>query len=275
MTLTRYFYSIPWLLLLSLFVGGCDRPTIPTNDYGLDPQADVNLLNRSLRLYGKLYEGEMPEPTGTDIVVNGFAGAVEVSAGVRLFLPYNTNNNNNLCLVYLKVVGADTYWESPVEQDSVSGAPFITISIPNFVQEGDFDLEYAVADCDGEISRVVVTNTRVSPPGECGSSFSGSVGVTVRTLDLGDEPGTVSVSYQMYQARDRLDLRYAGRWIESTGVLLGNAQQAPNCALTSGFVSGVGTLTFEYDPRESRSLQVYITGCASGTLWDITVSCPD
>jgi hypothetical protein len=187
----------PWLVLLS----SCERTEVDSTIYGIDPTEQADMLNRALRLYGQLNDGEMPEPTGDDIIVNGFANAVEISAGVKLFLPYNTNANDNICKVYLQVRGAESYWESPVEYDSISQAPFITISVPGFVQEGDFELDYSVQSCDGEISRVVTTSTLVSPPASCGTSFSGQLGITVRNVDLGDQAGTVSVTYEMYSVQ--------------------------------------------------------------------------
>ena len=264
------------LLALALLLGSCERASVISTNYGIDPETEPDLLNRAMRLYGVLREGDMPEPDGSSLVINSTASAVEVSAGVRIYLPYNTNQNNEICLVYLQVQGADSHWESPVELDATSGAPFITISIPNFVQEGDFDIQYLVADCDGRVSRLVITDVAVTPPAECGTSFSGNFGITSRIIDLGDDAGTVSVNYEMYSIRDRLDLRYNERWIASTGTPLENDQQALVCAaVQDGFVSGSGSLTFQYDPDDGRSLQVYVFGCNSGTAWDIDVQCPD
>ena len=259
-------------LLSMLFLVSCD----PTSDlaYGIDPTEETDMLNRALRVgNAQLHEGAMPASTGT-LYVNSYPVAVEVSAGVLLFLPYSTNQNNSICKVYFQIEGAASYWEAPVQKDSVSGQPFIAVTIPNFIKEGDWNITFSVDDCKGNISRFVSTQVVISPSVGCGASISGSLGITVRVFDLGEKAGNVQVSYEMYSVPDRLDLRYAGKWIQSTGTLLSNNSQAPNCALSNGFVSGGSTFSFAYDPKKSRTLEVYVSGCYSGTAWDVYVQCP-
>jgi hypothetical protein len=97
----------------------------------------------------------------------------------------------------------------------------------------------------------------------------------VRSFELGDNAGVACFSYDMYTVKDRLDIRYNGKWIASTGNLFDEKTVLPDCDGSSdGFVSGKGTLCFEYDPNVSRTVEVYISGCNSGTEWQVNSTCP-
>ena len=268
--------SIPLILLiLGSQLISCQRPEALDPDYGINQTYEIDLLNKALLLNGKIVEDSFPESNGSVISVTNYYQAVEVNAGVNLLLPYNTNRDLEITTVYLKIKGANAYWKSPVERDSVSGTPFLNVAIPPFVQNNNFELVYAVGDEQGNISRVVNTNTLVSPQAQCGETIMGSVGITVKSMDLGDKAGRITISYDMYAIRDRLDLKYNNKWIYSTGNLLSNTSdsQAPNCGL-GGRVSGRNSYTFEYDPSESRRLDIYVSGCEDGTAWELSVGCP-
>jgi hypothetical protein len=265
------------LLLSCIAFFSCNKEPLTELTYGIDPATQQSLLCRSLRINGKNINGDMPSGIGTGAAfVLDHPSAVEVSAGVLLFIPYEVNNQDRVCQLYLQVEGADNYWETTLAVDAASQQPYFEILIPKFVQDGEFDLVFSVADCNGNVSQVYSTQTIVSPLADCSSSISGSVGITVRAFDLGDKPGRAGFSYEMYTIPDRLDIRYNGKWVASTGTLFNNNTLLPNCnGASDGFVSGTGTLEFDYDPSVSRFVEVYISGCNAGTEWVVSPICPD
>ncbi|MDX1910135.1 MAG: hypothetical protein SFV22_01550 [Saprospiraceae bacterium] len=264
------------LLLACISFVACDKEPLTELVYGIDPATQKDLLCRSLRLNGENIKGDMPSGNGAGaaFVVN-HPEAVEVSAGVLLFIPYEVNDPDLVCRLFLQVEGADNYWETLLTIDSSSQQPYFEILIPKFVRDGDFNLVFSVGDCNGNISPIYYTNTIVSPLSDCSSSISGSVGITVRSFDLGDQRGRAGFLYEMYTIPDRLDIRYNGRWVASTGTLFNNSTLLPDCNGTSdGFVSGTGLLEFDYDPNVSRFVEVYISGCNAGTEWVVEPTCP-
>jgi hypothetical protein len=266
-----------WLLLLVLGFNACKKDVTTDFDYGIEPDNQKNLLCKALRLNGNNVDGTMPVGTGTGApIIVSHPQAVEISAGVLLFIPYRVNDTNRVCKVYLQVQGADNYWETKLTLDPTSRQPYFKILIPKFVRDGDFNLVFSVGDCNGNVSRLYSTKTIVSPPADCNVSISGSVGITVRSFDLGDKAGRAGFSYEMYSIPDRLDIYYGGKWVASTGKLFDNSVVIPDCnGNGNGFVSGEGELTFDYDPKISSTVQVYISGCNSGTRWDVAPICPD
>ncbi|TXB62295.1 hypothetical protein [Phaeodactylibacter luteus] len=265
------------LIMMTVFAfSACEKEETDSLEYGLAPEKQLDMLCRALRLDGQNIEGEMPSGTGQgNALIVSHPEAVEISAGVLLFIPYTVRDTNDVCKVFLQVDGANNYWETRLIQDPSSGQPFFEILIPKFVQEGDFDLVFSIEDCNGNVSPVYSTLTSVQPAGDCDSAISGSVGITVRTFDLGEKKGEARFLYEMYSIRDRLDIRYNGDWVASTGSLFSDAVRIPNCDVMDGFVSGAGILTLNYDPSVSRTVEVYISGCFSGTLWDLRVDCPE
>lgn len=263
-------------ILLALFFtsNNCSKETTTDLRYGIDPVSQKSLLCKSLRLNGTNFEGAMPSNIGSGSpVVVSHPLAVEVSAGVLLFIPYQVSDTNNVCQIYLQVDGADNYWEAALTIDPTSHQPYFQILIPKFVLEGEFDFVFSLGDCNGNVSSVYSTQTTVSPLADCDIVISGSVGITVRSFDLGDKQGLVRMNYEMYTIKDRLDIRYNGKWVASTGTMLSNQVILPNCSL-DGFVSGTNYLEFKYDPKINRFVEVYITGCDEDTAWDVWPTCP-
>lgn len=260
-----------------LCFSSCENEELTSLEYGINPLIQKGLLCKSMRLDGKNIDGLMPSGVGTGSpIVVSHPTAVEISAGVLLFIPYRVNDTSRVCKIFLQVDGADNYWETSLNLDPSSRQPFFQILIPKFVQEGNFDLVFSVADCNGNVSRIYNTRTNVKPLAECNSTISGSVGITVRAFDLGSKAGTAKFLYDMYSIPDRLDIRYNGKWVASTGNLFNDNVLIPNCdGNQNGFVSGTGQLSFQYNPRISRFVEVYVSGCNSGTLWDVSSVCPE
>jgi hypothetical protein len=269
---------LPFLIitLLGISINSCVKDDTTDFGYGIDPESQKNLLCKSLRVNGQNKDGSMPVGVGSGSpIVISYPQAVEISAGVLLFIPYRVNDTSRVCQVYLQVEGADNYWETKLTLDPTSRQPYFKILIPRFVRDGDFNLVFSVGDCKGNVSRLYSTKTIVSPLADCNTSISGTVGITVRAFDLGDKQGRAGFAYEMYSIPDRLDIRYAGKWVASTGKLFDDKIVIPDCGNKSeGFVSGKGGLTFDYDPKLSRFVEVYISGCNTGTEWNVKPACP-
>ena len=272
------YQNFQWALLLLFFLGfsACQKETTDL-EYGIAPEDQKDLLCKSLRLNGENIDGDMPFGTGigSPIVVN-HPHAVEVSAGVLLFIPYEVSDTNDVCKVYLQVEEANNYWETRLTLDPSSRKPYFQILIPKFVQAGNFDFVFSISDCDGNVSSLYRTRTIVSPLADCNLKIRGEFGITVRAFDLGDIAGRAGFTYEMFTIPDRLDIRYNGEWVASTGDLFDESVFIPNCQGTAnGFVSGMDDLTFNYDPKISRFVEVYISGCNTGTEWEVEPICPD
>jgi hypothetical protein len=268
-------------ILLSLLGGiicltqltSCEKDSRDT-EYGIS-ENQLNMINKSLAIGsgGKLYDGQMPRATGGTVAITDNPEAVQVSAGVLLYFNYNTNSNATLCKLYLQIEGSDSYWAAPIEADPVTLIPYVRILIPNFVRDGDYTITFAVEDCSGNISNLVNTDLLVTAPLGCGASFSGSVGITALVANLGSTSGVATINYEMYSIKDRIDIRYNGQWIGSSGTLL-TPTGYPNCGLSpDGFVSGNGVVQFNYS-ASNPIVEIYVSGCQSGTAWDIDIQCP-
>jgi hypothetical protein len=264
--------------LLSLLFVACvkDLPIIADFQYGIDPTTQKDLLCKSLRLNGNNIDGKMPVGQGgigTATVTNN-PTAVEISAGILLYIPYSVNDTNKVCKLYLQVEGANNYWETKMLIDPTSKKPYFSILIPKFVHEGDFKFVYSITDCNGSTSILYSTRTVVKPIADCNTTIRGAYGITVRSFDLGAKGGLACFNYDMFTIPDRLDIRYNGQWVKSTGTLLNDRVILPDCNIPNGFVSNQGQACFNYDPNISRFVEVYVSGCLQNTEWEITATCP-
>lgn len=265
-----------FLLAVVFIFSACQKEIKTDWEYGIDPSTQTSLLCQSLRMAGINRDGEMPVGASGTTVLVSHPDAIEISAGILLYLPFTLTDPDLVCQLYIQVEGADNYWETLLTKDPTSGQPFFEILIPRFVREGQFEFVFSVEDCNGNISPAYFTQTTVKPTANCDENISGAVGITVRVFDMGDESGIARVQYEMYDIKDRLDLKYDGEWIASTGDLFNENVVIPDCSGSqNGFVSGAGELSFSYDPDISRYLEVYVSGCLDGTLWDLFVVCPE
>ena len=274
-TLTTSLRAILLLIIFSII--SCSKEDFSSFDYGINPSTQQDLLCKSLRLKGNNYDGDIPfgNNFGQSLQI-GFPERIEISAGVLLILPFNVSNINEICKIYLQIEGADNYWDAQIETDPASGNPFLEILIPRFVEKGSFEFNFSLEDCNGNLSGIYNTITEINEIANCDTQLSGTVGITIRTFDLGDKKGVASFFYQMYTIKDRLDIRYNGEWVASTGDLFNKNVRIPDCDnKTNGFVSGEGVLDLNYDPNLSKIVELYISGCNSGTQWDIVVACPN
>lgn len=100
------------------------------------------------------------------------------------------------------------------------------------------------------------------PPGtiSCGkTNDSGGGRYTEKMHEMGANPGSVTITYDMYSAPDRMDVYYQNQLLGSTG----------------GLVSGKGSLSFKYNPIGGvTQIKVVMTSDSDGTAWEYTVNCP-
>jgi len=99
----------------------------------------------------------------------------------------------------------------------------------------------------------------------------GGEGIKKTKHALGKNSGLVTISYNMDEQPDKLEVFYEGKRVCSTLDIPGN---------DNGFVGGgnsagsSGTLTFCYRPNNDRHCTIKVTGPTSGTTWRYTLHCP-
>lgn len=99
------------------------------------------------------------------------------------------------------------------------------------------------------------------PPKPCGAiTDSGGTGTTRSRHALGEQPGVVQITYDMFAIPDRLDCYYRGVLVATTG----------------GLVSGPGELQWDYDPQPGDPTWslVVVSAPTNGTAWSYTLTCP-
>lgn len=89
---------------------------------------------------------------------------------------------------------------------------------------------------------------------------SGGQGFYRFTVELFKTQGVITVTYEMYSIPDRLNIYYEGVQIFSTGGLVSGSS-----TFSQSYGSGTSTQTF---------VTVELDAPESGTLWDVSVSCP-
>lgn len=101
-------------------------------------------------------------------------------------------------------------------------------------------------------------------PYPCGDyDISSGYGSQIMYHSLPAQKGKVTIRFDMYGMKDRMDVYFAN-----------NPTQL--VASTDGFVSNVGMLQFYYDPAFNGSkVIVDMTGGGDGTAWEYMLSCPE
>lgn len=283
---------IVYIIYLAIGMISCHKAAVDMREeyiFPIDPNTDPDGLNNILVFKGSKKEGELPDSKNISAVNILFSvESAKVSNDNYLFLPFSFNATGQLKGLYVQVAGAENYWDIPIDlkENSNINSYAISIGIPENVKDGKFALSYKIYDDIGNISSLRKINVSVElAESMCtGAPFprvSGSDGITVQSYTFGDEPGVVQISYYMYTQKDRMDIRYNNKWVATTGpVLLGEGEAPPfktcnEASENEGFVSGGGTFSIPYDPRVSREISIYVSGCLQGgTLWYFDVLCP-
>ena len=255
-------------------------PRLPY-EKNIDPATDPSGFSRALRIEGSNESGDMPINPSNTFSINQAQKEATVTKGATLYVPFTFTSQTPIVGVFLQVVGADNFWKIPTKNvQTASGTYIFSINIPKNILNGSASITYAAFDANGKTTNKIEMNTEVtSTQTVCvaGEPFraSGSRGLYQKTLLLGNKAGVVTISYDMYTLPDRLDIRYNGQWVASTG-RLGPPTKSRACFDgQEGYVPGTGTLKVQYDPAISKEIEIYMTGCEGNTQWDLFVSCPD
>lgn len=264
-------------LTLITSCGGGDDDAAPAE---VDP-SDADALTGVLVIPGSQNVGGQPPAPSTDSDAPNVFGnqtSATVVSDNTLYLPFNFESVQGYGGCYVQVNGATSYFDIPDGTSTQDGLLVVPVGIPASVQEGDFCLTYCIYDNSGRVSNLLTTCVTVGPIQECPAFTSGSDGLTIATYDLGDSPGTATISYDMYSIQDRIDVFYNDQWIGGSGSSLGSSSFPPVSSCgdgQNGYVSGTGTIDVNYNPSTSRTVTVYMSGCiGGGTAWDLGVSCP-
>lgn len=217
--------------------------------------------------------------------VNGNQTSASVVSGNTLYLPFNfvtsSTSGTGYGGCYVSVDGATSYWDIPSTtfNTDLDGQIVIPVNIPDVVGNGSFCLSYCIYDNNNRVSNVLSTCVTVEPIQTCPAYESGSDGLTIFSVDLGEDAGTSIINYDTYSVPDRVDVFYNDSWIGGTGSALSTGQFPPVSQCydgADGYVGASGTINVNYDPNLSRVVTIYMSGCiGSGTAWDVSVGCPN
>ncbi|RDC66444.1 M4 family metallopeptidase [Adhaeribacter pallidiroseus] len=206
--------------------------------------------------------------TGTEIIVNVPTGAttgkISIVAGYQTVK--STADFTIECTTPLTVTVSSTDASSFTVSVSGGAAPYsYSLDNSNFQNSNEFKnlatgKTYTVyvkdaGGCTGQ------STFFLSDPIKCNiQSGSGGQGTTFITQILGTSAGSVSVSYEMYNIPDQMDVYYNNALVASTKSL----------------VSGNGKLTFNYKPLAGGPYYCIIRIYApnNGTVWDFIAACP-
>ncbi|NJL13709.1 MAG: hypothetical protein HC913_12360 [Microscillaceae bacterium] len=280
-------YRIHALLAVMLFTAlfwSCNNSEETPTPSPCDPSDPVCLFN-SLSIAGaQRLNGAAPSPSTSasapDITNN--QSSARITADNLLYIPLIYQlNGGNLEGLYLQIVGANGYFNVSANSLTLqNNQVIISLDVPANILLGEFEISYCIYANGGLVSNVVSTGIEVVEPEGCGVFIDGEDGLTITTHELGDTPGQVTIDYFMYTVPDRIDVYYDGQWVAGTGPApTGGIPPASNCNVNvqPGYVSGGGTITFNYAPTSNgpKSVDVYASGClGGGTLWEYEISCP-
>jgi hypothetical protein len=248
----------------------------------IDPTKDPSGFCKALNIEGTNKGGELPSRTVSGFRITNAQSSALAAQGANLYIPFTFTASEPIAGIYMKIEGADNYWEIPVKGQVSGGSYVFTVGIPRNVLAGKSRIQYNAYNAKGETTNTISMNTEVALSRDaCAEGLyreSGSQGLTVRRLILGDMAGEIIINYEMYSLPDRLDIQYNGEWVASTApTVLGKDQTPPPSVCfdrTVGYVPNRGTLKVNYDPAKSKEIVIYMSGCFGATAWDISVQCP-
>lgn len=269
-----------------------------------DP-TDANRLQKSIKIEsGKLVSGSLPPPsTSADapkIIMN--QPSASVTPGGDLIFPFKfTSSNSSYAHAILQIEGVDDGYfkiENAPQAAKLSllaatnpnfqalnaaanGSESIisfSLSIPEYVNNGEFNILYAVVDKQGNVSSYGTTKVVLKDAITCeNASASGNEGLTFTQVNLGDKAGKVNINYNTYTVPDRIDIYQGKTWINGTGTDPGSLTPPMSDCRNAlpGFVGKRGTFEIDYNPAKGKTLTVVVSGClGGGTAWDWDIECP-
>jgi len=284
-SMKTHIQSVSYLLLICLLLFNsisCKNDSRLEYVGPIDPAKDPSGFSRALQIEGQNKAGNLPEQRSSSFQITNAQSSALAAQGANLYIPFTFTATEPITGIYLQVENADNYWDIPVTSQPTKGSYVFTVGIPRNVLAGRSKMKYNAYNAKRETTNTITMSTEIALTRDACSEGvyreSGSQGLTVRRLKLGDKAGEVLISYQMYSLPDRLDIQYNGEWVASTAsTVLGKNDTPPPSVCydgTVGYVSNTGILKVNYDPAKSKEIVLYISGCFGGTAWDISVQCP-
>jgi hypothetical protein len=234
-------------------------------------------LQRSLKIDGaNLVNGDLPSSSYGNNHLSSSIGSIKVNSGSTVILPLIYSASYDIETVYIQVTGADgNYYsvEPVLVTSSGSSFGYISITMPKNIEEGDFNVRYKVKDSSGSVSNEVATSINITNEViSCkNAANTGQAGLTFTTLYLGKTAGQVSIYYDTYTVKDRIDIYQGKTWLTGTGDDP-HSPIPPLCkcnATLPGFVGKSGYLEFNFNPRDGENITVVVSGCLDGgTSWE-------
>ena len=247
----------------------------------IDPAKDPSGFSKVLNIIGTNIKGTIPKNTACTFNINYYQSSAVTTQNASLYIPLSFTSAVPIKGVYLQVVGADNYWDIPITSQQNAGNNYIIdVYVPNNILSGNTRINIVAYGANGCTTNQITMTAQITQSVEiCGlGTINGNAGLTVKRLILGDIAGKVSVNYQMYTLPDRMDIKYAGKWVATTDktVLPDNGIPPSSVCFdgTAGYVAGGNTLTFDYDPKKGKEILIYMNGCFGQTEWNFSVSCP-
>ena len=220
--------------------------------------------------------------------------------------PLQLDNSGSLTSIkidtgYLQVKGAKGYWKVPIESKGLRY--FINFKIPPYIKEGDFTFNFTIK-ISGKIPQIgnldaipevkTIENTKLYV---CGDSIIGrGIGLHFYNLDLGDKKRKITIRCILSGSTtageallgDRVDIKYNGKYVQSTGLLLPD-DRYPTCKPGDPELEKKGFLDtyplpghykelfFDYDPAVSKNakIQVYGNCNSTSTVFVFIIKCPN
>ncbi|MBU1819991.1 MAG: hypothetical protein KKG00_00580 [Bacteroidetes bacterium] len=295
---TSHFLAFAYTFVLMAFIG-C-QSIDPTPD-SIDPGTQPSDLTKALKINGKLKSGGLLAGVNDpSFRIEKYQPSASVTSDNSLFVPfvYTIGSIQKLKGIYLQVEGADVYWDIPYQPSKarlgdVNANPerngfVLDVGIPAHILAGNFRIFYQLYDDKGKASEPVPMQVGIVQPVDfCANGgttlglVKGQDGMTVRSYELGNKAGWVTIRYNTFTVKDRIDIQYAGEWVRSTGQLLEKGQTPPvgqcnNVSAANGFVGQKSELNVYYDPKKGKRIDIYVSGCLDGgTQWEFEVTdCP-
>jgi hypothetical protein len=250
---------------------------LPDNSDRFVDITDPYDLQRSLKIDGaSSVNGDLPQSSYGNNHLSSSIGSIKVNSGSAAILPLIYSASYGIEAVYIQVTdaGGSYYSVKPVLVTSAgSSFGYISITMPENIDEGNFGVRYKVKDSSGSISNevatsIIITNEVISCEN---AANSGQAGLTFTTLYLGKTAGTVRIYYDTYTVKDRIDIYQGKAWLTGTG----EDPKSPipplcKCSATlPGFVGRSGYLEFNFNPRDGENITVVVSGCLDGgTSWE-------
>ncbi len=216
--------------------------------------------------------------------VNNVDTNISYSAGGQIVIPSDVISpvTANIAGVYIQVKGASTYFDVPINAATFNGTFSIPVNLPLEVGDGDFILVLKFYDTNGNISAITEVNIHVTQPTNCNTTkVSGGQGLTSNIFHVGNNSGVITISYDTFTVKDKIDVFQNGVWLGGTGpsTVRGTLRRPLSCSAATealGYVGQNSQFIFAYNPAAGNNIEVVVSGCENGgTAWEYTFSCPE